>query len=64
VGATALLRSNMAIYGLSGLAVSVVGINHIDLDLVSMHLPKPRQIANPFRSVNTTQGVDRKQLDD
>ncbi len=38
VGATALLRRNMAIYGLGGLVVPFVGIKIIDMLLVGLHL--------------------------
>jgi potassium-transporting ATPase ATP-binding subunit len=38
VGASALLRRNLAIYGLGGLVVPFVGIKLIDLALVALHL--------------------------
>jgi K+-transporting ATPase ATPase B chain len=38
VGAAALLRRNMAIYGLGGLVVPFVGIKFIDMLLVGLHL--------------------------
>jgi potassium-transporting ATPase ATP-binding subunit len=38
VGAAALLRRNMAIYGLGGLVVPFVGIKIIDLALVGLHM--------------------------
>ena len=38
VGAAALLRRNMAIYGLGGLVVPFIGIKIIDMLLVGLHL--------------------------
>jgi len=38
VGAAALLRRNMAIYGLGGLVVPFVGIKLIDMLLVALHM--------------------------
>jgi K+-transporting ATPase ATPase B chain len=38
VGAAALLRRNLLIYGLGGLVVPFVGIKAIDMLLVAMHL--------------------------
>ncbi|MGV8803804.1 MAG: potassium-transporting ATPase subunit KdpB [Polaromonas sp.] len=38
VGASALLRRNLAIYGLGGLIVPFIGIKAIDLALVALHL--------------------------
>ena len=38
VGAAALLRRNMAIYGLGGLVVPFVGIKIIDMVLVGLHM--------------------------
>jgi K+-transporting ATPase ATPase B chain len=38
VGAAALLRRNLLIYGLGGLVVPFIGIKAIDLLLVALHL--------------------------
>jgi K+-transporting ATPase ATPase B chain len=38
VGAAALLRRNLAIYGVGGLIVPFIGIKAIDLLLVAVHL--------------------------
>jgi K+-transporting ATPase ATPase B chain len=38
VGASVLLRRNLAIYGLGGLIVPFIGIKLIDLALVALHL--------------------------
>ena len=38
VGAAALLRDNLLIYGLGGLIVPFIGIKAIDLMLVALHL--------------------------
>jgi len=38
IGAAALLRRNLAVYGLGGLIVPFIGIKAIDLALVATHL--------------------------
>jgi K+-transporting ATPase ATPase B chain len=38
IGASALLRRNLALYGLGGVLVPFIGIKAIDLLLVALHL--------------------------